>query len=701
MANFCIPPKLHASFKAKLKDGTIDPDKMADMTSAERRKFLAPIVGGDEIAQEVNALFESKLLLRDVKRGLVTWAKTVGGITEPTRKDLLAKIQRMPTDLLNPVDQSKFLADLAATKLGVTVTADEAKQIFELSQRAEAALAARTADPATWEAYGHARIALTEYLESLKPSGRTWTQLAIEIAGAGRSMITTLDLSAPLIQGWGMETSGNWRTAARKMLTFFGNEKNYQANRAWIAGHPDYDLARKAGLSLTELGPNVALREEAIPSSLPEQGAEWLKRVTGGVVNIPVRASNRAYVGFNNYVRFKTFTDWTTAARLAGGDVSVGSKLAEDFARTINNFSGRGGVRDPKWDTAIALANTVFFSPRKNIGTFNMFFSPLNMVNPLTRTDKLARTKAMKLLMGSMAYTGAFIGLANMMGFEAELDPRHTNFLKIHVGNRWVDITGGNAIFVRTMARLISNQSVSSTGRFTDFASSVNDRASRASEIERFARNKLAPQSSSIADALYGADAVGRPFSVTQELRDNVVPMFMDTFIETASEVARNEPGSWMTAFTLPMALLGAGVQAPLKDETAGRWDVWGDPVGTDHSDSPVVQKLEELGMELNMPANMIRGVKLTPEQYDAYSYVSGIEMQLRTGAAIEIPGFDEASPGEQETMLRAAIAGAREDARMDMMGQYPELLDEADRLQQLRIQQGSPAAVRRREAAQ
>jgi hypothetical protein len=512
-------------------------------------------------------------------------------------------------------------------------------------------------------------------------------------------MTTTLDLSAPLIQGWGMEASGNWRAATKRMFTFFANERNYQANRAWIAGHPDYDLARKAGLSLTELGPNVALREEAIPSSFPEQGAEWLKRVTGGRVNIPVRASNRAYVGFNNYVRFKTFTDWVSAARLAGEEVGAGSALAEDFARTINNFSGRGGVRDPKWDTVIAAANAVFFSPRKNIGTFNMFFSPLNMVNPLTRTNKLARTKAMKLLLGSMAYTAGFLGLAAATGHEVELDPRHTNFLKIHVGNRWVDITGGNAIFVRTMARLVSNQSVSSTGRFTDFASSLNDRASRASEIERFARNKLAPSASSLADALYGADALGRPFSVTQELRDNAVPMFMDTFIETAGEVARNEPGSWMTAFTLPLALLGAGVQAPIKDEDGGRWDVLGAPAGTDQSANPVQRALDRVGIELNMPERMIRGVKLDDALYDEYQQRAGKAIQQELASVLRTTRLERLPIGRQEDLIRAHVANAREHARSIMVGKHRELLTEAKRLKDARKQTGSPAAQARRAA--
>jgi hypothetical protein len=122
--------------------------------------------------------------------------------------------------------------------------------------------------------------------------------------------------------------------------------------------------------------------------------------------------------------------------------------------------------------------------------------------------------------------------------------------------------------------------------------------------------------------------------------------------------------------------------------------------VGTDHSDSPVVQALDRLGIEANMPANNIRGVKLSPAMYDEYSYEAGQRMQEYLGAAVATPGFDQGSPGEQENAIRASMAAAREDARSYMMSKYPEIIDQADTLKQQRIQQGSPAAIRRREAA-
>ena len=74
--------------------GEIDPEKLAAMSSAQRRAEFAKMLG-DENAAQVNASFESKLILRDQQRGLVTWAKKLGGLTEPARRDIIAQISRL------------------------------------------------------------------------------------------------------------------------------------------------------------------------------------------------------------------------------------------------------------------------------------------------------------------------------------------------------------------------------------------------------------------------------------------------------------------------------------------------------------------------------------------------------------------------------------------------------------------------------
>ncbi len=69
---WCLNKNLAADFIKKLKNGEINPEELADMTSLQRRTFFADFLGVDN-AKQVNALFESKLLLKDQKAGMITW----------------------------------------------------------------------------------------------------------------------------------------------------------------------------------------------------------------------------------------------------------------------------------------------------------------------------------------------------------------------------------------------------------------------------------------------------------------------------------------------------------------------------------------------------------------------------------------------------------------------------------------------------
>ena len=120
---WCLPPELTSKFLGALKDGTITPEKMIDMTSAERHALFSDIVG-EENAGPVNAALESKLLLKNQQAGLVTWAKKMAGLTEPAQRDIVSRIMRIDR-LLNPAEERSFLADAAAQKFGATVTLDE------------------------------------------------------------------------------------------------------------------------------------------------------------------------------------------------------------------------------------------------------------------------------------------------------------------------------------------------------------------------------------------------------------------------------------------------------------------------------------------------------------------------------------------------------------------------------------------------
>lgn len=127
---FCLHKDDIQKFKEALRSGReLDPEKLRDMSSDERRAAFSKILG-DENAAGVNALFESKLLLKNQQAGLQNWAKTVAGVKPEVRRDIVAKIEKLDT-LLSPTEEKTFLKDLAAQKIGVEVSYDEVKQIAE------------------------------------------------------------------------------------------------------------------------------------------------------------------------------------------------------------------------------------------------------------------------------------------------------------------------------------------------------------------------------------------------------------------------------------------------------------------------------------------------------------------------------------------------------------------------------------------
>jgi hypothetical protein len=165
---FCLPREYANAFLKALKSGEVQPDKLMDMSSQDRRAFFAKIVG-DENAREVNAAFESKLLLKDQQRGLISWAKKTAGISEPVRKGLVDKINSLDR-VLQPEDEHGFLADLAAKKLGTDVTYDEAQKITQLSQKAALERDKPTDNlSGVSDEYLKAADDLNHYVKSLKP----------------------------------------------------------------------------------------------------------------------------------------------------------------------------------------------------------------------------------------------------------------------------------------------------------------------------------------------------------------------------------------------------------------------------------------------------------------------------------------------------------------------------------------------------
>jgi hypothetical protein len=306
-----------------------------------------------------------------------------------------------------------------------------------------------------------------------------------------------------------------------------------------IITRPNYDLMTSGKLRITRLNDKLSQREEHFMSNL-------LDKVPG------IRGSERAYTGFLNKLRADVFDHLIENARLAGEDVSKGSKTVNDIASVVNDFTGSGNIgKGDKYASSVPLLNSLLFSPRKLAAT-------VNMVNPYkyVTLSPTARKAALRQLIGSVGITATILGLGALAGGDVETDPKSSDFGKLRFGKTRFDLTGGNGNYAVLLARLAANKSKSSTsGKITELGKGYKP-TTRADLILKFGRNKLSPTASFVADWLYGSNAIGDPFNLTTAITDRATPMIIGDMIDTYKE----DPTMVLPTFTAN--LFGVGTSS-------------------------------------------------------------------------------------------------------------------------------------------
>ena len=71
---WCLTRDQEAKFRQALINKKIDPFKIADMTSEQRRSLFEQYVDSEN-AIKINSLYESKLLLKNQVAGFRAWAR--------------------------------------------------------------------------------------------------------------------------------------------------------------------------------------------------------------------------------------------------------------------------------------------------------------------------------------------------------------------------------------------------------------------------------------------------------------------------------------------------------------------------------------------------------------------------------------------------------------------------------------------------
>lgn len=524
---FCLSEKAIEEIRGRFKSGEITPEKLAEMDSAQRRGYFAQFLG-EPTATKVNELFESKLLLKNQQKGIIDWAKQVSGLKPAQVRDIISRVNKMDK-ILTPENEVEFLADLASHRIGATVTAEEAANIFELAQNAKKAKE-EISSGGDRVKYGRAKVAFDDYVNDLKAETKKKSLLeylkpqnylegASNMAGLAKSLKASLDNSVIGRQGLKVAFTNPdiWLKNSIKSFSdivhSFGGREVIDEVRADVLSRENAVNGnyKKEGLA-------VGVREEAYPSSLPQK--------------VPIlgrffKASEAAFTAFQYRTRADIFDRYYETITNAGGDTTGIGILA-------NSLTGRGklGSLEPVADKL----NNLFFSPRllkSNIDALTAHAFDHGKMG--TEAKKIAAFNTLKIVAG----VATVLAIAKAVDPESvEEDPRSSDFGKIRVGDTRFDVSGGMAAISTLAARIVpalwgdAKTKSSVTDLLTELNSGKYGSKTTKDVLIDFGENKLSPMASFLLHIAEGRDREGKKTNLGKEAVELITPLPISNFAE-------------------------------------------------------------------------------------------------------------------------------------------------------------------------
>ena len=368
-----------------------------------------------------------------------------------------------------------------------------------------------------------------------------WRRLLKTTIGTTRELKATLDLSAPLRQGFFLTSHPReFFRAFQKMHGFARSQDLFDDAMTGIKQRPSYNLMREAGLDFADVGgPLQKTREEVFQGGLLEK----LPRKFGGGL---FRGSQRAYTGFLNQLRADVFDDMLRQGSKLGITPEDAAKHVADF---VNAATGRGklpGVLERNME----LLSSVFFAPRlygSRVGTPG---------HPALIREVLGLWGQGVSVRASAGHEGFHCGrrhrhhgavsLRQALGPRLWSDPTHTDFGKFRMGNQTVDLLGGFGQFIRAGARIQAEQA---------YAQKTGKKGAQGSVIGRFARSKLSPVAQFATDLFLKEDYLGNKVTLPSAIWN----LFSPLAIGDAIQAVRDNPVS--STVTVPLGIYGASTQ--------------------------------------------------------------------------------------------------------------------------------------------
>lgn len=282
MRGFCLTKDLADSLKALAVKGEIDIAKMYEMTSTQRRAMFEKWVDADT-AQKINAGFE-EAMVSDQQTALKNWAKAVFSGSEKVagkKQDVLDKIDRLSEmGVLNPQNSDAFLSDLVATKLGATVTAEEASTLAKMADRVQELSKQQSEFGTPSIEYFKAKKEVENYIESLNPTSRL--KVSTSIIGRGSMLFS---IKSPLLNIESNTIQALLTGAERRLVTGQFGAVNGEYARDYmrfvnkVYDETGYDLSRMRTMQGTQ-----KIRGETITTTQGKGAVRKVGRVYEDIV---------------------------------------------------------------------------------------------------------------------------------------------------------------------------------------------------------------------------------------------------------------------------------------------------------------------------------------------------------------------------------------------------------------------------------
>lgn len=518
---WCLKKEYADKFRQAIASGAITPEKLLSLTSTEaRRSFLEQYVGAQNV-QQVNTLLESKFLLKNQQRGIITWAKrTMYGPKKPA--DLIAKVEKLDK-AMNPQEMQGFLADIVEKRLGTRIAPETAKEITALAR-----VARELHDPKKplWQQstdYLKARQTLQKQVRenSVPPILNTAAKVkALGIAGMfiQRAIKVGGDVSFVGRQAKAYIGTKEWNNAVSTIPNSLKNPNAIDDLEIDIMRDKYYEDIQKVrnSLGLTAFGTKVSEWEELYASK--------------AIGKVPVlRTLERSNEVFINHLRYYRMSHIIDGYERSGYNITQDPKAMEALAETISAASGRG-----KWKGAKEFS-TVLFGPKWMASRWQVYTNLF--------TKKGAAQKEAASALGRLAGTSAVIlglmamvppDLKDKLGMTVELDPRSPNFGSVKFGRTRFDMTGGMAQLI-TIATRIAMRSTKNpvTGKITRLNTGKYGETTSFDLLMNYFTYKTSPIASIVRDLLKGRDFEGRRLELDTEQGKKNVAKYLATEIFT------------------------------------------------------------------------------------------------------------------------------------------------------------------------